>query len=815
MAIEFKARVLLELGAELISSDAVAIYELVKNAIDAGSKNVTISISVVMQSSAYNELDEYLTDLNGQAFDSGAFMQRVDHLIEPDAVVKDLNDFWATLGNPVDSESARKNLAEAFFTSNKIEIEDKGHGMTIDALQKCYLTVGTPMRKNQRDELKASLAILENLENEEEPIKKPPPILGEKGIGRLAAMRLGHYVFLKSGVAGESNWNNLEMDWRKIFANPNLDASALDYAPLVGAAKIDINEKGTSLTIRDLQSDWTTEKLVSFVNSEMAKLANPFSSNFFNKYFRFNYQEKKIDLPFFEKLRLDYADAICTASFKRREIVEEGQHPLDTLELSVHVEYTRYSTQRLHTFSGEHLAACVREKVGGKRKGKASSVLPDSDAVVTALKNLGPFEVKFWWFNRGRIRKENNELWSSVLEGFVRNWSGGLLVYRDGFRVYPYGGPSDDWLDLDRNALSASQYKLNRAQIIGYLDISKEGNPELHDQTNREGFRDTPEKEALRRLLRHVFITECRRYLESVDKQHKENAVDTVQEIEERLSGSQQVAIKGLKDLQARVPEESGAINDIMFQLADIQDAWERAKITIKNHDSEIEQYIHLAGIGLQVEFISHELARVTEDALSVLSDKSSIGSDVTREFLQAQLLTLNRRVRVLDMLSIPGRQRKTMCDIGEIAALLKDMHEAKLTRHGVDFQIIETGISLKLKVEKGQILQILDNLFNNSFYWLRHRLDRSKSPKVSIIIDQESKTLSFTDNGPGIPVSTAEGIFSPFVTSKPADEGRGLGLFISRRLAEYNDATLKLGEPIAGRHNTFILNFKSQGSKG
>ncbi|WP_206361195.1 hypothetical protein, partial [Pseudomonas viridiflava] len=96
----------------------------------------------------------------------------------------------------------------------------------------------------------------------------------------------------------------------------------------------------------------------------------------------------------------------------------------------------------------------------------------------------------------------------------------------------PYGSPADDWLDLDTNALSASQYKLNRSQVIGYLKIGKENNPELHDQTNREGFRDTPEKEALRRLLRHVFITECRRYLESVDKQHKNDEQAPVEELE-------------------------------------------------------------------------------------------------------------------------------------------------------------------------------------------------------------------------------------------------------------------------------------------
>jgi hypothetical protein len=80
--------------------------------------------------------------------------------------------------------------------------------------------------------------------------------------------------------------------------------------------------------------------------------------------------------------------------------------------------------------------------------------------------------------------RTDGDLWRSTLQAFVRAWSGGLLVYRDGFRVYPYGAASDDWLDLDRKALAASAYKLNRAQIIGYLRLSSTQNPRLQDQTN-------------------------------------------------------------------------------------------------------------------------------------------------------------------------------------------------------------------------------------------------------------------------------------------------------------------------------------------
>jgi hypothetical protein len=53
MSINFKARVLLELGAELISSDAVALYELIKNGIDAGSTKIEIDIRIALQPSAH------------------------------------------------------------------------------------------------------------------------------------------------------------------------------------------------------------------------------------------------------------------------------------------------------------------------------------------------------------------------------------------------------------------------------------------------------------------------------------------------------------------------------------------------------------------------------------------------------------------------------------------------------------------------------------------------------------------------------------------------------------------------------------------
>lgn len=809
MGIEFKARVLLELGAELISSDAVAIYELVKNAIDAKSDSIEIAVDVVLQHSSYQRLKTMLDATTDTTFSHEKFKNEIEIRLEADADQELRDLFFSTYGTPKTLAASRSALDQAYFAANTIKIIDKGDGMDKDKLQSGYLTIGTPIRLMEKGNSKTPQW------NITTSTAKTTPTLGEKGIGRLAAMRLGHYVEVKTTTKNSDNWYLLRLDWRRIFNDPTLDASALDYEPEPGPIKKKDEVKGTTLLIRDLQSDWTDTKLKSLVSGELIKLADPFDSDFMLDFLTLKLQGNALLLPEFENSKLEHADAVCRATFQRVPSWSPAD-PLDGLELAIEVDYKYYkgATRTWHLRS-EHLASCMKEPAGRRKKAKAADLLPDGDAIVDALPRLGPFDMKFYWFNRGRMQREESELWTH-LHPFVRSWSGGLLVYRDGFRVYPYGSPTDDWLDLDRSALSGSAYKLNRAQIIGYLKISQKGNPSLHDQTNREGFRDCPEKEALRRLLRHVFITKCKIFLEDTLKENKESAPETIETLEGRVGTSEHTALIQLRKLQTRVPDESACIEEVVFQIGEIREAWERAKTTIRNHEDELEQYVHLAGVGLQVEFIAHELARITDNALNALKNNDVLNSEATRRGLETQLKTLEKRIRVLDLMSIPGRQRKNLLYVEEIVQILQEMHEAKILRHGLNFSVRVIGkAQFKAKVEQGQILQILDNLFSNSFYWLSNRFDRNSVPEINIEVNRDERTIKFSDNGPGVPTDMAEDVFKPFVTTKPPGEGRGLGLFISRRLAEYNQVTLELTRPaIGGRHNEFLISFKNTPAK-
>ena len=89
------------------------------------------------------------------------------------------------------------------------------------------------------------------------------------------------------------------------------------------------------------------------------------------------------------------------------------------------------------------------------------------------------------------------------VRAWLREWTG-ITIYRDGFRVLPYGEPHDDWLRLDRRRVNNPVERLSNNQVIGFIDISRDRNPELLDQTNREGLIHNKAMEDLRSLA--IFV---------------------------------------------------------------------------------------------------------------------------------------------------------------------------------------------------------------------------------------------------------------------------------------------------------------------
>ena len=774
MTFRVLARTLLHLGAELISSDTVALYELVKNAFDAGSKRVEIDVVVRVRYPDVERLTERLTECRNNHSPVGG-SARVFHDLRDEllAAVDRTAPEAKALQRAVEAAADWEALAETLVDTNYIDVIDTGEGMSRAILEDAFLTIGTRSRLQSR-RTNGDLR----------------PLLGEKGVGRLSTMRLGNRLNVQSTMTGETRWNVLSIDWSQLSHESDAPLDQFNVDVRQGPRKEDKAISGTRIRVSNLNAEWTVEKLEEFAKREFSKLTDPFASKrIFPVILRFNGDPAPISR--FDKMLLEHAHATVHAQFERA--------PKDAMRLTGTVQYKK----RRGTFAlqGTHLTSATRSSP-------------------RALLSLGPFAVEAYWYNRRLLTEIEGVGNRPEVLALVRDWGGGIMVFRDGFRVLPYGGPDDDWLDLDRKALASGGYKVNRAQLIGRLTITSRDNPALTDQTNREGLRDSPEKQALQKLLRYVLVTELKVFLDDVDKETQAREPVTIEDLEERVRTEERRAEENLTELVRRVPEirqHQPLLTGIRDALAQIDGLMREVQEVAASYEAGRGQLLHLAGIGLMVEMLAHELNRATEYALLTLTDapKDQLSQPMGAlvRTLEAQLKTLRKRLRLLDPLSTTGRQRKEKFSVVALVRDAVDAHSERFAREHITCRVVAEpeGSELRINAVKGMILQVVENLIANSVYWLRQQrtLDPEHRSRIVITIDSSTHELRVRDNGPGVPRDLKERIFEAFFSTKPAGEGKGLGLFIGREIARYHGADLYLVDEPSGPDktlHTFVL---------
>jgi signal transduction histidine kinase len=776
MPFKVTARTILQLGAELISSDAIAFYELIKNAFDAKSQKVEVRIVVRIGQKLIVQFLERLKDQNGKFIDSATKLNE----IRQEAIENINYDAFAAqeLQEDIESTKTASELHKVLLRSNYILIKDWGEGMSLADLEDIYLTIGTRNRVKEREESNTSKR----------------PILGEKGLGRLSVMRLGEGLKVETTKEGERYFNELEIDWSIFSHDSDALLETVTVTPKRGALKKDSSLKGTSIIIFDLKTDWTLEKLFEVAQSQLGRFIDPFSKK--NRDFiALSFNRKPIILEEIDRILFHYAHATVKANlhFERGNPVFSGK-----------VDYKTYKRDKTFSVSGTHLA----------------SMLKDS-RYKELLNDLGPFSVELFWYNRRLLTKNQIGIEAPKIKELVDDWGGGLMVYRDGFRVNPYGGPGDDWLSLDPTALASPGYKLNRKQIVGKVDIASMGNPNLLDQTNREGLRENPEKNALVVLLQYMIWKELKPFLDEIKRIEDENlAALSLSEIEKRIeTGQQQVraAVEHLKEKYPSIRKETDTLEIIENVLQESVELFKTARASSDALEGRLKTTIDLAGLGLMVDVIAHELNRSTDHALKTINSLSKeVPTSIvpTMDTLKTQLKTLQARLKVLDPLGPSGRQVKSTIDLRKLIIDTLDSHRAQFKRHRINLEIIDTAGKepWMVKVVPGMIVQIIENLISNSVYWIKQEQNLNKLPqaKIEVLLNRKDECIIFSDNGPGISRSKKEDIFRPFFSTKPPGDGKGLGLYISREMASYHNASLALVDDGKTSLKSFILSLNS-----
>jgi len=773
------ARTVLELGAELISSDIIAFYELIKNGFDAGSKRgVELRFDIALPRHAYLKLQ-------GAISKGGALTEHrkaIEDAILPGASEAAKAALLSAISSPQTPSQLSAALAAAQAKINTISVADTGSGMSLDDLQKNFLVIGTASRKREVDAALAAGA-------------KESPYLGEKGIGRLSAMRLGEGLRVETARESDERLNLLEIDWRA-FGDIDAMLDEVPVAPAVGGLKPTKVWSGTSIIVSDLLENWTEPRVREMCEDDFARLTDPFADPATRPRVAIFWNGERLNVPMMPQRLLDAAHARVTGRYE----VIDGK-PLMTCTVDViNLDFDHPPETETVTLDAEDLEGAI---VGKDRQ------IEDG-----ALISVGPFSFEAHWFNRRRLSKVDSTGENKAIRDLQTQWAG-ILLFRDRFRVFPYGENDDDWLELDRRALGRKGYLLNKSQLIGRVSISRAMNRSLIDQTNREGLRVTPEQQVLLEVVRYAVQDRLGAFMRDVERQYKGQKID-LSDAKNRVSGLEDRARNAIRKLRRLTPKEGDdAIDELQQTLLEFSDFAAKARARIEEVEKESRQMIEMAGVGLMVEVVAHELARASENALKAL-DKLK-GSEVPDRLrahfntLKAEMKSISKRVRILDPLSVSGRQRVEPFALDTLLRESIEAHEAQFARHNVKVVLELPKRPLHVRAVKGMIVQIIENLISNSIHWMEFRLEREPSykPLITITLQDGPPTISFEDNGRGISAANREKVFKPFFSLKESKRRRGLGLFIAREAAQHHGGTLTLDDevnPDTKRLHRFVL---------
>lgn len=767
------ARALRQLGAELITSDDVALNELIKNAFDARSPRVSVHVTSWVD---VRELALIESRVERGDIKKAEARERIAKAISPELSAEERANIVSQAENAVnEGKSSFLKYLQELRESQVIEVIDTGKGMSAEDLSNRFLVIGTPGK------------FLERSLNSREAV----PILGDKGIGRLSMMRLGNFATVTSTQKDLKQWNEIEFHWNE-FNNPEafLDDVEVDVR---FAKDSEPGEQGTKILIRELLANWNKDKVEAFVQKYMRRLQDPFA---------------KLKKPYPIDIYLNGCrqDIWSLPDWLIRHAQFKAEIIFDPAGIDGTNQIFRRSIQWRNGVSPEFRSWSMADLSG--QLGFEEST----------FKRLGPFTANCLWFNRKILGSSDIEHPRNQVIDELNNWCGGFAVYRDNFRVGKTGGMDDDWLEWDSGALRAKGFALNRYQTVGSVNISSKNNPHLVDSANRERLIACAEQELLTLLLGNVLVKDLRMHINTVKEAEVKIAI-----AEESTTESLKASEEGLKRTIQQVDQIGKLLaKEDRFRLTEIRSTLQ-SQIeyvrTIKNslnmaRETRIE-LLELANIGLVVEIVIHELTRLTERTGELLSDlqrnEGKKGVIQIVDNLKAQIIATNKRIRTVDAMSPAGRQRKEPYDAVAQTKTIVSGFANRFKRHEIECLVTLDGGSgdnpLNVYMVKGLIAQSLENLLTNSVYWLQQGLRAGESQrKIEIDIDSQALTISVSDNGPGIDPGYAQEIFRPYYTTRK--KGKGLGLYIASELVAYHQGKLYLDTlpDDDGRLRTFTL---------
>ena len=305
-----------------------------------------------------------------------------------------------------DGKRFRRALEVAYHLNNWIEVRDTGEGMTLDTLDEVYLTVGTRSRR-EKNMLGATY-------------------LGDKGVGRLSTMRLGDRLKVTTCTASDTHQNIFKINWGLFTHETDTPADKIRVVPYCGMQKQDRSSHGTTIRISQLNADWDSVRFSTILHGKIARMVDPFEPGRGNRLLRVVHNGVRLIVPSIPKKLLDASHATlrATLKFDNEEPVIEGE-----------VNYRLRNRKRPIAQRGAEVYS-IAQNVSKRSTKRGDAAFQNTPIRPKALRELGPFEVEVYWYNRLVVDAVDGlTATKQQTRDQIREWAGGPMLFRHGFET--------------------------------------------------------------------------------------------------------------------------------------------------------------------------------------------------------------------------------------------------------------------------------------------------------------------------------------------------------------------------------------------
>lgn len=610
-----------------------------------------------------------------------------------------------------DATECTVELVNTHTTGGSIILSDNGVGMDLAAISDGWLVLGRSKKAAREPTALGRLPV------------------GDKGLGRLAALRQGSQVHLKTRPKNEPGIEySLTINWRDFEQAYVVEDITFD----VQKSSTD-REQGTNIIIRDLNVKFGRREIKRLAR-ELLLLADPFDSNV-------SFRPKLIAPEF-----SDLEKQVNEAYFDNAE-----------LHLKAHLNTDGIAEASVLDWKGSLLFHADHHELS-------------KDVYRTA-----PAEFELWVF----LLNPQNFSAKKASFGEVRDWLaevGNVHLYHRGLRVKPYGDQGDDWLRINLARSRNPEVRPSTSTVIGRV-IANDPDDLLIQKTDRLGFLENESFLELRRFAINVLDWMAKARLKETEQKREQVKQESSRDVENSKVSLNEV-------IEAKLPEESRTI--VRKVVRQYERAKERETQALRE---DLQLYRSLATAGTTAAVFAHESGKpvtLIEKIAKRIEKKGQelLGEQYTNSLEKPIAMLYQVRTSLLRFSSFPlhllkrEKRRMGVVDVHSVIDDIVELFKPFFDDAKIEVIKVKADSNPRIRGSIALLESVITNFLTNTINAFNVEGGRNEGRQVIIRTEFSGNyvRIKVLDNGSGISGIEIDKIWLPGETTT---SGTGLGLTI------------------------------------